>query len=197
MWLSAFFTIFDLGEYSKGTHHLELFIRKHNNPPFVEEPNLLALTEKFIIKEVQSEMYITKVKAIRGGNEPPKSYSPLPLNPILDGDGLLRVGGCTQQSQTMSDSDYYSAQPIIITKGNHVVLVIRYHHLMVHHQDRQMTEGAIRSAGYWIVNGKRIITSEIRHCITCRKLRGKFGWVKMAGLPKDRLEEAPPFSYIG
>ena len=177
---------------------MKTYIRKRNNLPIAEEPSLLASTEKFIIKEVQSEMYSTEIKAIRGGNEPPKSSSLLPLNPILDGDGLLRVGGRTQRRQTTSDSDHYSAQPIIIPKGHHAaVLLIRHHHHMVHHQGRQMTEGAIRSAGYWIVNGKRMITSEIHHCVTCRKLRGKFGWVQMAELPKDRLEEAPPFSYVG
>ncbi|XP_022345684.2 uncharacterized protein LOC111113788 [Crassostrea virginica] len=177
---------------------LKTFIRKRNNLPIAEEPSLLASTEKFIIKEVQSEMYSTEIKAIRGGNEPPKNSSLLPLNPILDGNGLLRVGGRTQRRQTTSDSDHYSAQPIIIPKGHHAaVLLIRHHHHMVHHQGRQMTEGAIRSAGYWIVNGKRMITSEIHHCVTCRKLRGKFGWVQMAELPKDRLEEAPPFSYVG
>jgi hypothetical protein len=60
-----------------------------------------------------------------------------------------------------------------------------------------MTEGAIRSAGYWIVSGKRMVSREIHHCVTCRKLRGRFGWVQMANLPEDRLEEAPPFSFVG
>lgn len=60
-----------------------------------------------------------------------------------------------------------------------------------------MTEGAIRSAGYWVINCKRMVSSEIHHCVTCKRLRGKFGWVQMADLPEDRLKEAPPFSYVG
>ena len=31
--------------------------------------------------------------------------------------------------------------------------------------------------------------------VTCRKLRGAFGYQKMADLPKDKCIEAPPFTH--
>ena len=60
-----------------------------------------------------------------------------------------------------------------------------------------MTEGAIRSAGLWIIGVKRMINSIIRKCIICRKLRGKFGWTKMADVPPNRLKIDAPFTYVG
>lgn len=55
----------------------------------------------------------------------------------------------------------------------------------------------MRAAGLWIIGGKRIISSIIHQCITCRKLRGKIETQKMADLPVDRLSTDPPFSYVG
>ena len=65
------------------------------------------------------------------------------------------------------------------------------------HQGRQFTEGAIRAAGLWIVAGKRLISSVLHSCVTCRKLRGKLEVQKMADLPPERLSLSPPFTYVG
>ena len=48
-----------------------------------------------------------------------------------------------------------------------------YYHENVKHQGRHFTEGVIRSAGYWITGGKKLISSLIYKCVKCRKLRGK------------------------
>ena len=41
------------------------------------------------------------------------------------------------------------------------------------------------------------MSSIIFRCVKCRKLRGRVEGQKMADLPTDRLEEAPPFTYVG
>jgi len=63
--------------------------------------------------------------------------------------------------------------PLIIPKQHHIALqLVRHYHQEVKHQGRHFTEGAIRAAGYWILDGKRLISSMIRKCTTCLKLRG-------------------------
>lgn len=52
-------------------------------------------------------------------------------------------------------------------------------------------------AGYWVVGCKRKVTSFIHSCVTCRKLRGRFGTQVMADLPEDRLTPSPPFTFVG
>ena len=68
---------------------------------------------------------------------------------------------------------------------------------MVHHQGRDYTEGAVRSAGYWVVGCKKLVSSEIYNCVICRKLRGRLENQKMADLPSVRVQQSPPFTYIG
>lgn len=100
-----------------------------------------------------------------------------------------------------SDFDTSIKNPIIIP-GKHYIatLLIPHHHeavLPVHHQGRHLTEGAVRAAGFWITSGKRLISSTLHKCVTCRKLRGKQERQLMADLPADRLQPTPPFTYVG
>ena len=76
-------------------------------------------------------------------------------------------------------------------------MLIRHHHEQIHHQGRHFTEGAVRSAGLWIVGGKKRVSSIIHQCITCRRLRAPLSIQKMANLPADRLSTDPPFSSVG
>ncbi|XP_052818318.1 uncharacterized protein LOC128244343 [Mya arenaria] len=116
------------------------------------------------------------------------------LNPFVDHDGILRVGGRLQKS-ILTNREMH---PAIISRKCHVAsLLIRHYHKNVQHQGRHFTEGAIRAQGYWIVGAKRLISSVIHNCVQCRKLRGRHAEQIMADLPKDRVEPAPPFTYVG
>jgi hypothetical protein len=42
-----------------------------------------------------------------------------------------------------------------------------------------------------------LISTLIRTCVLCRKLRGKVEVQKMSDLPEDRLTPGPPFSAVG
>lgn len=87
--------------------------------------------------------------------------------------------------------------PLIIPSRHHVAtLLIRYYHEQVQHQGRHFTEGAVRSAGLWIIGGKGRISSIVGKCVTCKKLRGRSQEQKMADLPVDRLTTEPPFTNV-
>ena len=58
-----------------------------------------------------------------------------------------------------------------------------------------MTLDEIRSRGCWIIGGSSAVRTIIASCVTCRKLRGLVIEQRMADLPEDRLESAPPFTY--
>ncbi len=76
-------------------------------------------------------------------------------------------------------------------------LLIRKYHHKVHHQGRQITHGALRQAGYWVVGGHGMVSKMLNSCITCKKLRGRMVTQHMADLPKDRIEPSPPFTNVG
>lgn len=163
----------------------------HICPPSVEE---MAQARECILKSVQRVRYQEEIKCIQEGSNISSSSSLCKLNPILDSDGLLRVGGRIKHSGL--DLDYVN--PIIVPSRHHLsVLLIRHYHEAVKHQGRHFTEGAIRSAGFWIVGAKRSIASLLFKCVTCKKLRGKTEQQQMGDLPAERLQVAPPFTYVG
>ncbi|KAI4885930.1 hypothetical protein NFI96_031189, partial [Prochilodus magdalenae] len=88
--------------------------------------------------------------------------------------------------------------PLVIPGQSHIAtLLVRHFHDKVRHQGRAFTEGAVRTAGFWIVGAKKCIKRIHHSCVTCLKLRGRAVEQKMADLPADRLSMEPPFTNVG
>lgn len=168
----------------KGWHHCV-------QPPTAEE---LLQASNIIIQSVQRAAFPEELRALSQRSTLPKNSPLTKLNPILDGEGMLRVGGRLSNAE-VGDNE---KRPLILPGGHHIsLLLIRHHHDRVRHQGRLFTEGAIRAAGLWLVGGRRHINKVLHKCITCRKLRGVTEKQKMADLPKERLCVAPPFTHVG
>lgn len=112
------------------------------------------------------------------------------MSPFLDQDGLLRVGSRTSSADMCFDDKH----PVIISKTHTATLLVRHYHDQVAHQGRHFTEGVLRSAGLWLIGGKKLVSTVIHKCVTCKRLRGK---QKMSELPADRLSSSPPFTHVG
>ena len=122
-----------------------------------------------------------------------KLYNPVrKLDPYIDEDGVLRVGGRLKNA-------YYADQvkyPMLLPKGSHVTkLIIKHYHECTKQQGKRMMLNEIWSRGYWIMGGSSAVSTLIASCVTCRKLRGPVIQQRMADLPEDRLESVPPFTY--
>ena len=86
--------------------------------------------------------------------------------------------------------------PLIIPGEGHLTeLLIQHHHLTVNHMGRGMTHNELRQNSYWLISGFSGVSRFISSCVTYRRLRRPTEQQKMAYLPVDRLEPAPPFSY--
>lgn len=158
---------------------------------FVE---LLSRAKIVIIHAVQQDVFSEELRCIQRGEQVHKTSSLRKLDPFLDTHGLIRVGGRLNKGDLLVEEK----NPLIIPGRHHVAkLLVRHHHDRVQHQGRHITEGAVRAAGYWIVGGKRCISSELEACILCKKLRGRFHNQKMADLPPDRISTEPPFTNVG
>ena len=99
---------------------------------------------------------------------------------------LISMGGRLDKGKKFCMEDK-NRHPIIMPKDHYVtrLLVRKFHHQAVH-QGRLLTEGALRSGGFWVVGAKNLVRSEIKSCVTCRKLSGSLGWQRMADLPQER-----------
>lgn len=178
-----------------------------DNPPRVEE---VERAEKTILKLVQSGAFPEEVEALRKiqradcktdrdfakarKSEIKKSSTLYRLDPFLDQDGLIRVGGRLRKSQEFPEDFKH---PVILPKKSFIVdLIIRDAHKRVAHAGRGITLNELRSQ-YWIVNANSIVRHLISKCVVCRRLRGAMGEQKMADLPRERITPSPPFTYCG
>ncbi|KAM4591910.1 uncharacterized protein PAE49_019480 [Odontesthes bonariensis] len=160
----------------------------------IHTPDNLLKAKQVIIGCVQNEAYQTEMSCLKQGKDIPNDSPLRKLDPILDGNGLLRIGGRLHHSSLTADEKH----PLIIPGRSHVgALLINYYHERVKHQGRVFTEGAIRSDGIWMIGAKRCIARHLHKCVMCNKLRGKVAEQKMADLPSDRLSTEPPFSNVG
>ncbi|KAK7892056.1 hypothetical protein WMY93_024019 [Mugilogobius chulae] len=163
----------------------------HCNLP--RTPDELAQARAIIIKAAQEEFYSSDIAALTQTQSVPTSSALQKLNPILKND-LICVGGRLKHAGLNTNE----TNPVILPKNSHVsLLLVRHYHAQVKHQGRHFTEGALRAAGYWIISGKRLISSVLHKCVTCRQLRRKAEIQLMANLPPERLQVSPPFTYVG
>ncbi|XP_048729761.2 uncharacterized protein LOC125647112 [Ostrea edulis] len=151
-------------------------------------------TEDFILRCVQAQAFRGELEAIKGKCDLPKDSRIQHLSPYIDNVGLLRIGG---RLNNLKSTGLASLNPVIVPRGHVATLLVRFFHNKVFHQGRTITEGAVRSHGFWILGGKRLISSIIYACVVCRKLRRKPQEQKMADLLVDRLTPGPPFSSVG
>ncbi|CAG2248294.1 Aladin [Mytilus edulis] len=100
--------------------------------------------QKFIIRVVQREVYDSELSCLKENLCVSKTSSILTLNPVLDNDGLLRVGGRLSRADISSNEK----NPIIIP-GKHYLatLIVRYCHELVFHQ-RTLRQGAVQQLDF-------------------------------------------------
>ncbi|XP_051239353.1 uncharacterized protein LOC127353832 [Dicentrarchus labrax] len=146
-----------------------------------------------IIRAMQQEVFFKEIEHLIKRDQISRQSPLVKLSPFLDQDRLLRVGGRTSSTDMCFDDKH----PLIIPKTHTATLLVRHYHDQVAHQGRHFTEGALRSAGLWLIGGKKLVSTVIHKCVTCKRLRGKLEEQKMSELPADRLSLSPPFTHVG
>lgn len=164
---------------------------------------LLEEAELAIVRLVQKEAFSEELKILNNtkGCEDVnrkksvrKTSSLYRLDPFLDTNDVLRVGGRLQKGEFTS----YVKHPIILPRKSHVTrLIIRHFHERSRHQGRSITTNEIRSNGYWIIGCSSAVYSLISRCVKCRNRRSQTLDQKMSDLPADRLAAEAPFTYSG
>ena len=116
------------------------------------------------------------------------------LDPFIDDEGTLRVGGRIKRSAVASEMQH----PLLLPKSCRIAeLVVRCCHKQVAHSGRGITMNQIRSSGFWVTRCNSLVRCIISKCAMCKQLRERLQQQKMADLPKERMSEEPSFSYCG
>ena len=180
---------------------------KINDDPTLVEPlevNLLQKAEVQIIKMLQKKIYKEELSILKDGTDTKntengqrrkvlrRSSTLYRLDPFIDSEGVIRVGGRI----TNAEIPYHLRHPAVLPRNHRITeLVIEHFHQKNMHQGRRATVHEIRSNGLWIVGCSTAVASITSRCVGCRKLRGNLQTQKMANLPNDRVNDAPPFAY--
>ena len=116
-------------------------------------------------------------------------------NPMLDGEGIPRVGGRLENAAISYDNKHQ----IILPYRHHVVtnLIIQKYHQEAGHLGQEYVLSSLRQR-YWIIKGRSAVRRVLSECFLCRKLGAARGEQLMGNLPKERLTpEDPPFTSVG
>ena len=139
----------------------------------------LSKAKIWLSKQAQVQMFPDTMEILKKG-QPLLLSNPLrPLNPFLDADGLLRVGGRLSQSQ----KDFQSRHPIILHGKQHLTaLIIESEHKRLCHAGPRLTLGSLQDL-YHIVSARRAIRKCTRQRITCQRTSPKITTQLMGQVP--------------
>ena len=157
----------------------------------LEERRQAQLT---IIKMVQESNLSQEIQYLQHHKETPPKSKLHRLNPFLDDQGIIRVGG----RLTHAPLHPHVRHPTVLPRDSHISsLLVKHYHERVHHQGRGMTTNELRSNGIWILGCSNLVSSHIYKCTKCRKFRRGLEQQRMSDLPVDRTEPTPPFTFCG
>lgn len=146
-----------------------------------------------IIKAIQCDVFNAEIKEISKGEQIGKGSKIISLNPFLDSQGLLRVGGRLGKA----DLSYEQKFPVILPNKNKITnMIILQEHYRFLHSGPQALLGQIRLK-YWPISGRRTIRSVLSKCIVCFRVKPKSVQHFMGDLPRVRITPSRPFANSG
>lgn len=115
------------------------------------------------------------------------------LNPFIDSEGLIRVGGRLRHSNL----SYGTRHPLLLPKESHLgkLIIVDRHEKNAHAGLNTLL--AILHREFWILSARRAIRNVIFRCIPCYRLKAAMVQPQMGDLPPDRITAARPFSGVG
>jgi len=160
-----------------------------SGPLILEEIRLAGV---FLIKWVQRHYFSRELIQLQSGKAVPKSSRLKDLDPMLNDEDIICVGGRLRRAAMTSYK-----HPYIIPHEDHIAEVIVREIHSISHQGVEWTLSYLRRH-FWITKARSRIKHVISTCITCKKLRGKPLVQKMADLPEVRIQsDRPPFNVVG
>ena len=153
----------------------------------------LQKAEQHWIRRIQRREYGVELTSLEKENRLPRSSKLLPLHPVVDKEGLLRVGGRMKHAGLF----FHRRHPIILP-GSHTFtkLLVRSEHQRLLHAGPTLVTASL-SRRFYIVKGRRMIRAVIHACVRCRRVASRPKLQILGQLPADRLRPGPVFDRTG
>ncbi|GFT58776.1 integrase catalytic domain-containing protein [Trichonephila clavipes] len=139
--------------------------------------------ETKLIRMVQEQVFLAEIKSLQNKGVVSPNSKLRNLNPFIDSDGLLRVGGRLSNS----DLPYVNKHPAILP-GNHnltVQIIVHFHRKNLHTAASSLLH-YVREK-FWPLNGRSLCRKVVHECLVCFKSRSLVTSQLMGNLPRDRV----------
>lgn len=161
--------------------------------PLSEHLSVEELKEalNILIRLAQSEMFSSEIRCLKTKKPIDKHSKLLSLNPFIDNQNILRVGGRISHSQNISYNQKH--QVILPYKHKLTYLIVSSEHIKQLHAGTQNLLSILR-LNYWPVNGKNMVKTIIRSCVRCFRVNPQRSKFLMGQLPASRVTPSRVFS---
>ncbi|GBM63597.1 hypothetical protein AVEN_65876-1 [Araneus ventricosus] len=146
----------------------------------------LHRSTEFLARVAQLSEFKAEIDALKKGKDVAKTSKLKALDPFLDENSLLRVGGRFESKH----------QIILPSKHKFTKLLFEHLHKKFLHIGAQGLVHQIRLQ-YWPINGKGIARKIVHDCIGCFRQRLRVIEQLMGNLPAERVTPSAPFLNSG
>ena len=180
------------------TAYVLRFIDRTRNKKILPKNSIVLLFElrkaaTCLIKLVQTKEFAEDIGFLIKNKNVAGNSSLKSLNPFLDTEGVLRVGGRLEHSSHNYDMKH---QVLLPEKHHLTILIVRALHVEHLHIGQSGMLAIVRQK-YWPVNARNIIRRITSSCVRCFKVAPVSVEQLMGQLPAQRLAEAHPFQRSG
>ncbi|XP_061728118.1 LOW QUALITY PROTEIN: uncharacterized protein LOC133533173 [Cydia pomonella] len=193
-------SIIDFDRFSKykRLQHTVAYVRRFINNCKPSLPKLTGslssqeLTDSLhtLVKIAQQQSFASELETMRKGHRlSPRSHV-ITLNPFIDSQGLLRVGGRLDASDCSNEQKH----PMLLhAKHTLTKLIFTHEHIRLLHAGPQLLLCSVRDL-IWPVGGRNLARSTAHNCVTCKRIAGQTLKNIMGNLPAQRLNADFPFT---
>ena len=116
------------------------------------------------------------------------------LGTEIDGDGLLRLKGRLQNVKLFSHNEVH---PVLLRRNEVVDLLVDQVHRELEHAGPNFVIAELRSRGFYIIRGRKIVSGLLKKCKKCRREWVQHGLEDAPPLPELRVNFKKPFDSAG
>nr|XP_033199546.1 uncharacterized protein LOC117161894 [Bombus vancouverensis nearcticus] len=152
----------------------------------------LRITHNKLIKLLQNIHFSEEIRTLQKDRNAAIKGKLTRLNPFIDKEGILRVGGRLSHSSMT----FAQKHPIVLPKSSVTTRIIEHEHKIHMHSGTQATLYAVRQR-YWPADGRSQVWRAIKGCVRCCRAQPPPVEYVMGNLPEARVTESRPFTNVG
>ncbi|GFR29268.1 integrase catalytic domain-containing protein [Trichonephila clavata] len=153
----------------------------------------LDLAETKLIRMAQREIFSAEFRNLHDHKIILPNSKIKILNPFLDGDGILRVGGRLENS----DLPYVAKYPAILPSNHKLtnIIIMYFHKKNLHLGASSLLHCVIQK--YWPLHGRSLCRKIMHECVVCFRAKPIATTQLMGNLPRGRVVPDYPFNCSG